>query len=196
MEPSGPDRFVVEDVFLVKNRVTELTYAIFFEITAGDATKFLDYEEIVDRALLDFPPSKQRFQVFGDIFRGDVDLDLEIYPDALPEGTETVEISVSPVSSPPPAYTRPSTGAVTTLYILDNDSKNLVFSIIKINVGPFLTTDITVGWDQTSYTVSEGVGVLQACYSVVQPPNTGFNHLRNIQFFMGVTTTTGTAGDY
>ena len=55
----------------------------------------------------------------------------------------------------------------------------------------YLFTDITVGWDQTSYTVSEGVGTFNACYSIVYPPS---DQMFENEFFLRATTATGTAG--
>ena len=118
MEPPGPDPFLVEDIYMVKNIVTELTYRILFEIVTAEATRNQDYETTLATSLLDFPPNQQRFQLFNTGFP------FAILPDITQEGEETVEISSEPVDNPPPAYTRPQTRAVTTLFILDDDSKN------------------------------------------------------------------------
>ena len=48
---------------------------------------------------------------------------MRILPDSLTEGEESIQISSDPVNNPPPAYTRPQTLAVTTLFVLDDDSK-------------------------------------------------------------------------
>ena len=52
--------------------------------------------------------------------------------------------------------------------------------------------DVTVGWEQTSYTVSEDVGTFQAYYSVIFPTNI---QMISNPFFMRVATVTGTAGE-
>ena len=54
------------------------------------------------------------------------------------------------------------------------------------------STDITVGWERTSFTVSEDVGTFQAFYSVMFPTNT--TSITNLTF-MRVTTAEGTAGE-
>ena len=119
-EPEGSDPFVVDDIYMLKNIETELTYRIFFQIVAEDTTRNLDYESALSPfAILDFPSTQQRLQVFG----GESDLFMRILPDGLPEGEETIQISSDPVNMPPPAYTRPQTLAVTTFFILDYDSK-------------------------------------------------------------------------
>ena len=48
-------------------------------------------------------------------------LSFEVLPDVLLEGEESVKISSEPVSTPGPAYTHPLIGAVTTLFIQDDD---------------------------------------------------------------------------
>ena len=53
------------------------------------------------------------------------------------------------------------------------------------------STDITVGWDRITYTVSEDV-VFEACYSVVFPPPNA--DLGDLQLIMQVDTIAGTAG--
>ena len=53
-------------------------------------------------------------------------------------------------------------------------------------------TDITVGWEQTSYTVSEDIGSFEAFYSVIFPTST--QAIAN-PFFMRVATIEGTAGE-
>ena len=119
-EPEGFDPFVVDDIYMLKNIETELIYRIFFQIIATDATENQDYASALSPiSVLDFPPTQKRLQVFG----GNSDLFMEILPDGLPEGEESIEISSDPVNDPSPAYTRPQTLAVTTLFILDADSK-------------------------------------------------------------------------
>ena len=119
IEPQGFDSHVVDDIFMVKNINTELTYTILFQITAEDAIRNRDYMSSVDTfgVVLNFDSNQERLQVFGDN-----SLFFEINPDSLPEGEETVEISSFPVQNPGPPYTRPQTGAVTTIFILDDDS--------------------------------------------------------------------------
>ena len=104
---------------MVKNIKTELTYTILFQIIAGDATQNGDYDTSLTRtgSVRDFSPNQQRLQLFDRRFV------FEILPDALPEGEETVQISSEPVNHPPPAYTRPRRQAVTTMHILDDNSK-------------------------------------------------------------------------
>ena len=54
------------------------------------------------------------------------------------------------------------------------------------------STDITVGWDRISYTVSEDFNddvTFEACYSIVFPPSIG-----DLQLIMHVDTIAGTAG--
>ena len=51
-------------------------------------------------------------------------------------------------------------------------------------------TDVTVGWERTSFTVFEDVGSFQAYYSVVFPTTTAIT-----SFFMRVATVIGTAGE-
>ena len=120
VEPEGFNTFVVDDIYMLKNKETELTYRIFFQIVAEDTTRNLDYESaLTPFAVLDFPPALQRLPVFTP----DSSIFMRILPDGLPEGEETIQISSDPVSNPAPAYTRPQTHAVTTLFILDDDSK-------------------------------------------------------------------------
>ena len=57
----------------------------------------------------------------------------------------------------------------------------------------FVSTDITVGWEETLYTVPEDIGTLEAYYRIIHPPSTAF--LGTVQFFVGVTTATGTASE-
>ena len=104
---------------MLKNINTELTYTILFQITAENALRNRDYMSSVDTfgVVLTFDSNQERLQVFGDN-----SLFFEINPDSLPEGEETVEISSFPVQDPGPPYTRPQTGAVTTIFILDDDS--------------------------------------------------------------------------
>ena len=54
------------------------------------------------------------------------------------------------------------------------------------------STDITVGWERTSFNVSEDVGTFQAFYNVMFPTNT--TSITN-PFYMRVTTVVGTAGE-
>ena len=185
VEPPEFDQLEVDDIYMLKNIETELTYRIFFQTVATDATRNLDYQSTLP-AVLDFPPNQQRLQVFG----GNSDLFMEIHPDSFIEGEESIQISSEPVDNPPPAYTRPQTLAVTTLFILDDDSKkfNLFIKFGNIHYNLVNPTDITVGWEQTSYTVSEDTGTFEAFYSVVFP-------LRIANpFFMRVTTIMGAAG--
>ena len=103
---------------MVKNIKTELTYTILFRIIAGDTTH-VDYDISLDGigSIRDFPSSQQRLQLFDRSFV------FELLPDAIPEGEETLQISSEPVNHPPPAYTRPQRQAVTTIHILDDNSK-------------------------------------------------------------------------
>ena len=143
MEPQGFDIHSVEDIFMVKNIDTELTYRILFLITAGDATNLRDYETSIDDfsgTLLDFSPNLQRLQVF------EQSTFFFILPDGLPEEEETVEISSEPIDDPGPAYTRPQTGAVTTIFILDDDSKNTyIILLLAAFVEHYLQTSLLVG---------------------------------------------------
>ena len=121
VEPEGFDPLEVDDIFMLKNIDTELTYRIFFQIVAEDATRNVDYESTLQPfSVLDVPPSQRRLQVFNPESRNF----MRILPDGLPEGKETIQISSDPVNNPLPAYTRPQTLAITTLFILDDDSKN------------------------------------------------------------------------
>ena len=132
VEPKGLDPHVVDDIYMLKNIETELTYRIFFHILAEDATRNQDYESaLTPFAVLDFPSTQQRLQVFG----GNSDLFMEVLPDGFPEGEELIQISSDPVNNPPPAYRRPQTRAVTTLFILDDDSKKKnLLACIYINI--------------------------------------------------------------
>ena len=128
VEPEGFDVLEVDNIFMLKNIETELTYTISFQLILAreDATPNIDFQTTVTPfGILDFPPSQQRLQVFGSQHF------MEIFPDALPEGEESIHISSWPVDNPPPAYTRPQTGTDTILYILDNDcKKNYIHSLI------------------------------------------------------------------
>ena len=117
VEPEGSDKLVVDDIYVVKNIETELTYRVLIEILATDATLNQDFSTTLTS--FDFPPTQQRLQVFGRTS----DLFLEILSDGLIEGEELIQISSAPVDSLPPAYKRPQTFALTTLFILDADSK-------------------------------------------------------------------------
>ena len=119
VEPEGFDNLVVDNIYMVKNIETELTYSISFKLLpTTDATRNLDF--LAPSDILDFPPTQQRLQVFGVA----TVLIMEILPDNFTEGVESIQISSDPVDNPPPSYTRPQTLAVTTLFILDADSKN------------------------------------------------------------------------
>ena len=120
MEPQGINPLVVDDIFMLKNIETELTYRISLQIhvVTGGATEDQDYDSALP-SFLDFPPTQQRLQVFGQ----DTNLSMQILPDDFSEGEESIEISSGPVTLPPPAYSRPQTLASTTLSILDDDSK-------------------------------------------------------------------------
>ena len=187
VEPPGFDLLEVDNIYMLKNIETELTYRIFFQIVAADATRNLDYESaLTPFAVLDFPPTLQRLQVFtpgSNIF-------MTILPDGFPEGEETIQISSDPVNDPAPAYTRPQTLAVTTLFILDDDSKKNNLSMGYVKILLLNPTDVTIGWEQTSYTVSEDVGSFEAYYSVSFPTMTAIT-----SFFMRVATDAGTAGE-
>ena len=111
---------------MVKNIETELTYKIFLQTIAGSATSYRDYLTSVNPFdTIDFPPTSQRLQVFG----GSSPLVFEIFADGNPEGEESIEISSEPVDDPLSAYTHPLRGAVTTIFILDNDSKRKILII-------------------------------------------------------------------
>ena len=126
-EPEGFASFEVDDIYMLRNIETALTYRIRFQIVAEDATRNRDYESALSPiAILDFPPTQQRLQVFG----GNSDLFMTILPDGLPEGEESIEIASDPVNMPPPAYTRPQTLALTTLFILDYDSKTYTWGTL------------------------------------------------------------------
>ena len=127
VEPEGSDPLEVDDIYMLKNIDTELTYRIFFQIVTTDATENVDYATtLAPISVLDIPPSQQRLQVFGPESHNF----MLILPDGLPEGKELIQISSDPVMEPPPAYTRPQTLAVTTLFILDYDSKNILNNMI------------------------------------------------------------------
>ena len=119
MEPPGFHPHVVDDIFVVKNIETELTYRISLQVIAGSATLNRDYDITVrPLATIDFPPTQRKLQVFGNL------LLFRILPDVFLEGEESVEISSEPVSSPGPTYVHPLAGASTTIFILDDDSKD------------------------------------------------------------------------
>ena len=68
MEPPGPDPFLVENIYMIKNINTELTYRIFLQVIPGEAAQSQDYDTSVRPfAVLDFPPNQQRLQVFGQL---------------------------------------------------------------------------------------------------------------------------------
>ena len=120
VEPEGNDTLVVDDIYVVKNIETVLTYRVSFGITATtDATRNQDFSTAPTS--FDFPPTQQRLQVFNRTS----DLILEILSDGLTEGEESIQIQISsaPVDNPP-AYKRPQMPALTTLFILDADSEN------------------------------------------------------------------------
>ena len=133
VEPEGFNLLEVDDIYMLKNIATELTYRIFFQIIAADATLNQDYSTVLTPFdTLDFPPTQQRLAVFGP----NSTLNMEILPDSFPEGEESIQISSEPVANPQPSYTRPQTLAVTTLFILDDDSKkkNLILACSYINI--------------------------------------------------------------
>ena len=108
---------------MVKNIRTELTYTVLFQVIAGDATQNRDYEISISDfgSVREFPPNQQRLQLFDRSF------EFKISPDALPEDEETLQISSEPVNLPSPAYARPQRQAVTTIHILDDNSKKTHF---------------------------------------------------------------------
>ena len=123
---------VGEEVFLVKSGITELTYDILVQRREKDPPTFeVDYftDIRVTGNILTFPADEQRFQLFG--FRG---FSLTLFPDSLPEGPESFQISIDPSGNP--TYQRPATGGVTTLIIEDNDNDSMlviITSIVSLN---------------------------------------------------------------
>ena len=108
-----------EEVFLVKDGITELTYDILIQRREEDPPTFgVDYSTNirVDRSIVTFPANKQRLQVFGE---GGTFIFI-LLPDYIPEGLESFQISSDPTGNP--TYQRPAIGGVTTLIIEDDDS--------------------------------------------------------------------------
>ena len=68
--------------------------------------------------------------------------------------------------------------------------KNYVYNINNPHL--LILTDVSVGWEQTFYTVSENVESFEAFYSVIFPTSVQF--ITNL-FFMRVATVEGTAGE-
>ena len=109
-----------EEVFLVKDGITELTYDVLVHRREEDPpTIGVDYDTDirVTGNVLIFPAGQQRLQLFG--LNGSFSFIL--FPDSLPEGPESFRISSDPTIHPP-TYQRPATGGVTTLIIEDHDS--------------------------------------------------------------------------
>ena len=109
-----------EEVFLVKDGITELTYDVLLQTQEEDPpTIGVDYDTNirVTGSIVVFPAGEQRLQVFGEGGR----FFFTLFPDNnIPEGPESFQISSDPTGNP--AYQRPATGGVTTLVIEDNDS--------------------------------------------------------------------------
>ena len=108
-------------MFLVKDGITELTYDVFIQRREEDPPTFdVDYSTDirVTGNVAPFPADQQRLQVFDE---PDGAFSLVLFPDSLPEGPESFQISSDPIGNP--TYQRPATGGVTTLIIEDNDSK-------------------------------------------------------------------------
>ena len=56
-----------------------------------------------------------------------------------------------------------------------------------------LLTDVVVGFEESSYSVDEGVGQLQVCVVVTMPPQ---SDVLNRTFSLNVSTSLGSAGTY
>ena len=121
-----------EEVFLVKDGITELTYYILLQRREEDPPTFnIDYFTNLRASgfIVTFPADEQRLQIFGE---GGAST-LILFPDSLPEGPESFQISSDPTGNP--TYQRPATGGVTTLIIEDDDSmygSYYMYSIIKL----------------------------------------------------------------
>ena len=75
VEPEGFDELVVDNIYVLKNIETELTYRVSFQVAATDATLNQDFQTaLTPFDILDFPPTQDRLQVFG----GDSALFMEI----------------------------------------------------------------------------------------------------------------------
>ena len=108
-----------EEVFLVKDRITELTYDVLIQRRQEDPPTFdVDYviNIRVTGSIVTFPANEQRLQLFGEAGA----FVLTLFPDSLPESPESFQISSDPSGNP--TYQRPATGGVTTLIIEDHDS--------------------------------------------------------------------------
>ena len=71
-----------------------------------------------------------------------------------------------------------------------DDSKDQSVSISKLII--FLA-DVVVGFEESSYSVDEGVGQLQVCVVVTMPPQ---SDVLNLTFSLNVSTSVGSAGTY
>ena len=110
---------VGEEVFLVKDGITELTYDVLVQRREEDPPTFdFDYSTNIRVMgnIVTFHADQQRLQVFGE----EGTFSLTLFPDNLHEGPESFLISSDPFDNP--TYQRPATGGVTTLIIEDNDS--------------------------------------------------------------------------
>ena len=108
-----------EEVFLVKDGFTELTYDVLVYRREEDPpTINVDYSTDirVTGNIVTFSADQQRLQLFG---LPDGAFALNLFPDNLPEGPESFQISSAPIGNP--TYQRPATG-VATFIIEDDDS--------------------------------------------------------------------------
>ena len=105
-------------MFLVKDGITELAYDVLVQRREEDPpTLAVDYDiDIrVTGNIVGFSPDEQRLQVFGEGGR----FIFTLFPDSIPEGPESFQISSAPTGNP--TYQRPATG-VATFIIEDDDS--------------------------------------------------------------------------
>ena len=119
----------VTDVYLRKNRHTELTYRVLLQINQqkSQAVPNRDFETSISQggSVISFSPNNERRQIFNENFI------LLIFNDALPEGNETLHISSHPVDNPGPAYQLPVNLSTTTIIIVDDSSKINYYSYYR-----------------------------------------------------------------
>ena len=193
MEPQN-GQFEVEEVYLVKRGITELTYGVLVQIlpTAGNGATFQDdYETNINRqsgSSIVFPHDEKRLKLFTP-----GNLQLSLLADNLAEGSKRILLFSAPESTLP--YRQPEVGdpvfAEATIFILDEYSMLLLEKYYYLKMIS-LPTDITIGWNETSYTVPEDSGSLEVCFHVIFPPP----NINIPTILMRVNTEPGTAGWY
>lgn len=164
-EPQSNERI---EIFIAKENdvQSEQTFLISFQVfdSVPPDSDFTPAELGVDYNLLSrqstFNPDLQRLP-----------LTIELLADRIPEETEAFQITSRPQGDP--AYTAPSSPLFqqTTVIIEDDDSKlsDLVLCKHCELCTILFIVIVTIGFENTSYTIVEDIGSLEVCVRVFEP---------------------------